>query len=348
MKSRIIQLSAGFLAGDAISNEMIAIDNYFSKKNYNSFMFASNIGKFNNLKTVRRLYKYRMNSNDILIYHHSIHSSILKKIEKLPVKKILIYHNITPYSYFEPYSIELTHFLKKGREELGKMRNLFDVSLADSTFNANELLKLGFQNVKVMPILYEFEKLKKFNKFKEKKKRIIFVGRIVPNKKQDDLIRFAAVFKKYITNQFEIELIGYCPKELLLYKEELERMIKYYDLKENVKFSNYVDEECLFKKYSNADLFLSMSEHEGFCVPLIEAMFYDIPILAYKSSAIEETLDGAGILFKEKDYARIVLMAEKLLFDDKFRQIIIDEQRRRIVKFQQSNYVKMIEDEINI
>ena len=345
MKNRIIQFASGFIAGDAISNEMTAIDNYFSKKGYETGIFAS-FTAGSNEKKVKKSYKYVPEKNDILIYHHSIHSGLVEKIKKFDVKKVMVYHNVTPHHFFELYDFKMSHYLKKGRDELAEMKDLFDKNLAVSRYNASELEALGFSKVSVVPIIYDFSNLKKSAKKKSAIKNILFVGRIAPNKKLDDLIRFAAIFRLMVTDSFKLTIVGYAPRELSLYKEELDRMVDYYDLAKHVVFSGFVSDAELQNLYSQADLFLSLSEHEGFCVPVLESMYFAVPVLAYECGVFKETLDGAGVLVKEKDFGRIALMAEKLLYDDGFRNSILEGQNQRIARYLELDPASLIEKEI--
>lgn len=339
---RIIQFSAGFNPGDAISNEMLILKSYFLEIGFDGEIFSENIGK--NTKGLASKFKsYRNREGDFIIYHHSIHSAVFEFVNSIPSPKALIYHNVTPSHFFEPYDLKLTHYLKKGREELIELKEKFQLYFADSKFNQQELLDLGFSSVQVLPIIYDFGRLlKKEISKKEDTKNIIFVGRIAPNKKQDDIIKLAKVLKDHFLTNFKIHLVGYCSRELELYKEELNSLIQLFELENHVFFSDFIDDERLAEHYQNADLFLCMSEHEGFCVPLLESMYYDVPILAFDAGAVKDTLDGAGILFKEKDFPTICECILKILSDKEFREKILVTQRERLDRFQKGNFTSII------
>lgn len=348
MNKKIHQFSAGFNPGDAISNEMIAIKKILKDKlNLLGEIYSENIGAIDS-KVCKKFKSYKYHKNDIIIYHHSIHSSVLEYIIEIPVPKILIYHNVTPHHFFEPYDLKLTYYLKQGRNELSLIKNKFNSYLADSEYNSLELLREGITDIKVLPILYDFNKFKKKPKPTENnsKKKIIFVGRIAPNKKQDDLIRFAKVFCDNYSKDFEFRMIGYCSKELEIYNIELLKMIEYLNLQEHIFFSNFVDDNQINTLYQEADLFISMSEHEGFCVPLLEAMFHNIPIIAYNAGAVKETLKGSGILIHKKDFVIISELAYRLLYEPEFREKIIRKQDLRLQEFINYNNASVLVDEV--
>ncbi|MEM7179417.1 MAG: glycosyltransferase family 4 protein [Spirochaetota bacterium] len=333
----IHQFSAGFNLGDAISNEMIAIRQILKKLGYSGEIYSENIG-VNATRISKKFHSYKPARNDLLIYHHSIHSSVLDYILKIPVPKILIYHNVTPHHFFESYDLKLTYYLKKGREELLQMRGQFSAYYADSDYNKRELLSIGYENVKILPIIYDFSKLNQLEDRKvSAKKRILFVARIAPNKRQDDLIKFAKIFYDYYYQDFELNLVGYCSHELESYKVELQSLVEAFDLQDIVKFSDFVDDRTVNQFYQYADLFVTMSEHEGFCVPLLEAMYHRIPIIAHNAGAVKDTLAGSGILFYKKDYLALCEMAYKVLFDDEFRDAIVSMQNEKLELFIQEN-----------
>ena len=342
MKGRFVQFSAGFNLGDAISNEMLSFKNKFSSLGYKAEIYSENLGTYTRFYA-KKYTEYTFRKNDIIIYHHSIHSKIFNFIKDFPCKKVLIYHNVTPHHFFLSYDLKLSHFLKKGREELKDMKSYFSYSFADSEYNLTELKELGFKNTHLLPILYEFEKFDSVQNRTIKSneiKKILFVGRIAPNKKQEDLIRIAKILKEFYSIKFRIDLVGYCSKELESYKKELEALIKIFQLEEVVYFSDFITDKKLIQYYSEADIFLCLSEHEGFCVPLIEAMYFDVPVIAYSAGAVADTLNGAGILFLKKDFKLIAEMIYKLITEKDFQEKIIKGQRFRMQEYRENKCIE--------
>ncbi|RHX87603.1 glycosyltransferase family 4 protein [Leptospira stimsonii] len=327
------QFSAGFNPGDAISNEMLEIRNYLRELEYKGDIYSENIGA-SRLPFVKKYKTYNKSSKDILFYHHSIHSGIFDFLRSFRSPRILIYHNVTPHHFFESYDLKMSYLLKKGREELKEMKDRFDLVFAVSKFNQAELEALGFRNVEILPITYQLsQSILKTEKAVSPIKKILFVGRITPNKRQDDLLRLAYAYKTLYSDQFQFYLAGFSSRELFLYREELERMLDFYNLRKNVLITGFLSDNELNHLYQEADAFVSMSEHEGFCVPLIEAMVHKIPILAYAGGAVPETLNGAGILFKEKKFPDLAVLLHKILTDVDFKNQILNRQNLRLEEF---------------
>ncbi|PJZ62877.1 glycosyltransferase family 4 protein [Leptospira adleri] len=327
------QFSAGFNPGDAISNEMLEIRNYLRELEYKGDIYSENIGA-SKLPFVKKYKTYNKSSKDILFYHHSIHSGIFDFLRSFRSPRILIYHNVTPHHFFESYDLKMSYLLKKGREELKEMKDRFDLVFAVSKFNQAELEELGFRNVGILPITYQLsQETLKIQKPVSPVKKILFVGRITPNKRQDDLIRLAHAYKTLYSDQFQFFLAGFSSRELFLYREELERMLDFYGLRKNVLITGFLSDYELNNLYQEADVFVSMSEHEGFCVPLIEAMVHKIPILAFAGGAVPETLNGSGILFKEKNFPELAVLLDKILTDSEFKNRILLGQNQRLEEF---------------
>jgi glycosyltransferase involved in cell wall biosynthesis len=344
---KVHQFSAGFNEGDAISNLMIYLKNRFLEKNIPCEIYSQNIG-YSTGKLCKKFTSYRYSKGDIIIYHHSIHSKVfdfIKSISGSPTT-VLIYHNVTPAEYIISYDLTLAYYLQKGRDELSLMISFFTYNFAVSNFNKNELLQIGFKNINVLPIPLNLSLLTKKNKTNKEEFSIVFVGRIAPNKKQTDLIKIAKILVNY-NFPFKLTLAGKTARELESYKYELDTLIKYFNLDKNVEFVDCLDQDCLSNVYSNADLFLSMSEHEGFCVPLLEAMYYKIPIMAYNSSAISETLGNGGILINEKKYEYIAELIYTIQTNPSMKNKLLKMAENRFAHFSSIDSFQILFDRIS-
>ncbi|EOQ97386.1 glycosyltransferase, group 1 family protein [Leptospira wolbachii serovar Codice str. CDC] len=338
----IHQFSAGFQLGDAISQEMLEIKRLLSKEGYHGKIFAENVFSYDR-KYAEKLTKANIKPNDVLVYHHSIHSEVLNFVLKFPNRKILIYHNVTPEDFFSGYDLKFSYLLRKGREDLEIIRDQFHHSFAVSNFNLAELKEIGFKHVRLLPLHLNFQKWKDVPKDPKSKSftqpSFLFVGRIAPNKRQDDLIRFARTWKSKMGNQFSMRMLGFCNPNQQSYMDELNFMIHHLDLTEEVKIISYVDERMLKKIYSESNIFLSMSEHEGFCVPLMEAIFFHLPVVAFAAGAVPETLDQSGILFESKDFESLVPLVDSIFKDSDFRNSIIYSQNLRLNEYLESTSI---------
>ena len=320
--------------GDAVSSDVIAIRDVLQKKGYESNIYAKLIHP-KVIKQAKHLSLYHGNSSNIVIYHFAgAGRNVTDFVKKLPERKILIYHNITPAEYFYNYDDVLYDLCSRGRKELASLSRYIEIGLGDSTFNCLELEKLGFKCTSTLPILINFKKYEVFDEELDSKlkqdgnKKIIFVGRIAPNKKQEDVIKTFYLYYKYINESSTLYLIG--RKEITPYVEQLKELVETLGLSENVVFTGVLSDKGLNTYYRNADVFLCMSEHEGFCVPLVESMHFNLPIIAYNSSAISETLGNSGILLNEKDYVFTAELLDVLTEDNLYRESVIKNQRKKL------------------
>ncbi|MBV6623527.1 MAG: glycosyltransferase [Rivularia sp. (in: Bacteria)] len=329
----IHQLLPNLAYGDAISNHALAIRDYLRKCGYKSDIYVrylderiANQAKIFNRKAI--------NDKAGLIYHHSIGSELTEYAISHSAPKCLIYHNITPAKFFEPYRPEFAKILEKGRTEFKQLAKYFSLSVGDSAYNAKELSENGFSQPGVLPIIVDPSKwdisadIELMHKLQDGKINLLFVGRLAPNKRQDDLLK---AFAEYLTMDCNVRLvlIGYGEKNDPYYCY-LINLIEKLGIADFVLLPGQVNDAQLLAYYRTAHLFWSMSEHEGFCVPLVEAMWFDIPILAYKSSAVPETLGEAGLMFNSKDnVVEIAALAKLMIHDKSIASKVINAQRLR-------------------
>jgi glycosyltransferase involved in cell wall biosynthesis len=231
------------------------------------------------------------------------------------------------------YNDKLAYLCRKGREDLSIIKSDFYRSIADSAYNRNELVGIGYSNVEILPIIIDFKDLEgvipnpKISSKLEGKKNILFVGKIAPHKAQKDLVNIFYYYHKYIDSDSRLIMIGsYDGFER--YHNELCAQIETLGLSD-VIITGSIPFEDLIAYYRSADLFLCASEHEGFCVPIVEAMNFKVPILAYGSAAIPDTLKGAGIIFQRKrELYDVAEMMHLMLTDRGLRDRIIEKQNR--------------------
>jgi glycosyltransferase involved in cell wall biosynthesis len=253
----------------------------------------------------------------------------------------MIYHNITPYYFFEKKS-PLYTLCKKGIEYLSALSKKVEGAIGDSNLNSKALLEQNFKNVETIPLLIDTQKIidakwdyelfdKKADDF-----NIIFIGRVAKNKAQHDLIKIANIYRK-ISDHFKLYIIGGITE--LSYKNELQDLISKYNLEENVILTGKVSDKDLFAYYRSANIFLSMSKHEGFGIPLIESMLFNIPVIAYNSSNIKDTLNGGGILFNKKSYEYIASTIHIIRTNRALRRAILETQTKAIKAYNHNEIV---------
>jgi glycosyltransferase involved in cell wall biosynthesis len=261
-------------------------------------------------------------------------------VRNLPDKKVMMYHNITPAEFFVGVSEHVYHLAKGGRKELASLSGCMDLCFCDSEFNRRELVALGYENVHVVPLLMDFSLLdipadtKIVSRYSDGWKNIVFVGRVAPNKKQEDAIRVFYYYKKYIDPRSRLFLVG-TSRQTPRYQVILENLVERLGLTD-VIFTGSVTQGKLVAYYRIAHAFVCMSEHEGFGVPLVEAMYHKVPIIAYEAGAVPEILGGAGVLVREKNHQAVAELLNLLLEDEEFRSEVIRGQDARVGYFRNS------------
>jgi glycosyltransferase involved in cell wall biosynthesis len=277
---------------------------------------------------------------DATIFHFALPSPMTAAFASLKGVRILQYHNITPAAFFAPYDAGLFRLAALGRRELATLAGRIDLALGDSEFNRQELESLGFARTGVMPIAVNTERITHAPPRPALERilsdgliNILFVGRIVPNKKIEDHIRLAEMYKRYIDSYYRFIFVGRYDG-LPRYYSQVRALIEQYEmLPDRFWFTGPVPDEDLAAFYRWSDAYVSLSEHEGFCVPLVEAMAADVPIVAYAAGAVPETLGGAGILFTPKDLEVAAELLGSVVYDRDVRERVLDGQRRRLQDF---------------
>lgn len=337
-KSRVIQLTPTLSYGDAVSNDVFAMNEVLTKLGVENYIVALNIAK----KVAGRAVpfkKFIAQKSDIFIYHMSIGNELSDYVVAADVKrKLMVYHNITPAHFFDGVS-HLNLPCRKGREELLRLAGCIEFALCDSDYNKEELDDLQYKATATLPIVFDKteylatppseEILKEYGE--DGYTNILFVGRIAPNKKQEDIIQSFHLYNKYINPKSRLFLVG-AVVTTELYMNALKAYIHENEI-ENVFFSGHVSFPDILAYYRTADVFLCESEHEGFCVPLLEAMTFDVPVVAYASTAIPYTMGGSGILFTEKDPRLVAELLHLVTTDEALRQKVIEKQRERLAYF---------------
>jgi glycosyltransferase involved in cell wall biosynthesis len=290
-------------------------------------------------------------SGDITIFHFALPSPMTAEFAALNGVRVLQYHNITPAAFFAPYDPQLFRLASLGRQELRSLVGRVDLALGDSEFNRQELEALGFSPTGVLPIAVDTDRITGAPRSPALETilgdgliNILFVGRIVPNKRIEDHIRLAELYKRYVDSYYRFIFVGRYDA-LPRYYNAIRALIgQYRMLPDRFLFTGAVTDEDLAAYYRWADVYVSLSEHEGFCVPLVEAMAADVPVLAYAAGAVPETLGGAGVLFDPKDLEFAAEMTGTLVYDRAVRTRVIEGQRRRFADFAPARIEKQVGD----
>jgi glycosyltransferase involved in cell wall biosynthesis len=325
--------------GDAIGDSARRVREMLRRQGYVSDIFALTIDD-DLREDVRPFSDPDATRGDATIFHFALPSPMTARFATLDGARVLQYHNITPAAFFAPYSAGLFRLAALGRQELASLVGHVDLALGDSEFNRAELEALGFDPTGVMPIAVDTSRITDAPRRPALEKilsdgliNILFVGRIVPNKRIDDHIRLAEVYKRYVDNYYRFIFVGRYDGVPAYYAQVRALIDEYRMLPDRFWFTGPVPDEDLAAFYRWADAYVSLSEHEGFCVPLVEAMAADVPVLAYAAGAVPETLGGAGLLFAPKDLEVAAEMLGLLVYDRPLRDRVLEGQRRRLRDF---------------
>jgi glycosyltransferase involved in cell wall biosynthesis len=291
---------------------------------------------------------------DITIFHFALPSPMTHAFTSLRGIRVLQYHNITPAAFFAPYDAGLFRLAALGRDELRSLRGHVHLALGDSEFNRRELADLGFEQTGVFPIAVNTERITHGAPRPALEKilgdgliNILFVGRIVPNKRIEDHIRLAEMYKRYVDSYYRFIFVGRYDGVPRYYAQVRALVAELRMLPDRFWFTGPVPDDDLAAFYRWADVYVSLSEHEGFCVPLVEAMAADVPVLAYAAGAVPETLGGAGVLFEPKDLELAAEMLGMLVYDRPVRDAVIAGQRRRLEDFAPARVEQRLKDALD-
>lgn len=349
----IHQFTAGFAPGDAISNEAVVFRDIFRRRGYRSEIFSETRNVNKTLRgEIRDAADYAAGSSpdDLVLLHLSIGSEVNDIFKTLPGRKAVLYHNITPPHYFEFINSQTAAHLKRGRMQAAALAGVADVNMADSLFNAHELTTMGYRGVSVLPIVLNLDNLTRdidrtaSDLFNDGLRNIVFVGRCTPNKKIEDLIRVFAFYQKTIEPRSRFIHVGSIAGAER-YHALLSTMIKELHLR-NFVFTGSVPQPVLNACYQRAHAFLCMSEHEGFCIPLLESILHGVPVVAHASAAIPETLDGSGILLDERRFDVAAEALHRVIADPALRAAVIAGQNERLLRYRQRNLENELQEHL--
>jgi glycosyltransferase involved in cell wall biosynthesis len=281
-------------------------------------------------------------SADLLLYHLAIGNWVGDFVHDQPGRLLVDYHNITPIEYFQGWNPEITHGLVWGRRQLVELAGRAELGLADSAFNAGEMTRAGYRETAVVPILQDYANFERVadaeaacvlqaRKAAEGGSDILFVGRISPNKAQHDAIKAFSVYRRIYDPDARLHFIGGQTSDR--YLQALLDFVAVLGLEGSVHFPGAVSDGVLAAHYHVADVFACCSEHEGFCVPLLEAMYHRLPVVTVAHAAIPETLGDGGVLLPRFSPGAMAAALDRAVADPETRAVLIEAGQRRLASF---------------
>ncbi len=357
---KIVILSPSIVDHDAVTNDVVFQSRFLQSLGLNVSIYSSNdaLQERGTLKFINKsqLSKIVAQPNNILIYHQSILWDEGKEvITSANCHKILKYHNITPPAFFADYNQNFFNVTKSGREQTDYYikNDSFDILTADSFFNASEINEN--QQVTVIPPYtklddFDFTQmnldlLKKQIDFDGVK--VLFVGRFAPNKGVHHLIKVIESYRFVYDQNIKLTIVGSIDPQLKSYFEFVRNLIEESGVSNNIEIKDKVNFEDLVTHYNSSDVFLLCSEHEGFCVPVLEAQKVNLPIIAFNSSAVPETMGPNQLILHEMNYTKFAVAINQIKNNLNKKILLTEQGRENLKRFDREVINKKLEETIN-
>lgn len=326
-------------ASDAVTHHALALQGVLADDGP-SEVYAHHVEK-SLRERVRNLTEFpRAGDEGLVVFHASIaEPAVTRFLDSRPERVVLVYHNLTPPEFLAPYDPERARLLEDAREIVVSLRDRVVLALGDSAFNAAELVALGYAEARVSPLVLDLEALLAVTAADEITPElrehegpvVLFVGQMAPHKRPDLLASAYHVLRTYLRPDCALLMVG--PTRLDRVRAAIERFLAELHLP-SWALRGEVSPEVLAACYRRADAFVTLSEHEGVCVPLIEAMTFELPILARRFAAVPETLGDAGLLLAPEDGPAVIAEAlAELLENESLRLDLVARGRERRAAF---------------
>jgi glycosyltransferase involved in cell wall biosynthesis len=335
----IHQAVAAFVGGDAIGNFAQQIQRGLQTLGFESGLYAASVEPSKRGQALRMGNHLRDAPRDGgLIYHHSIGSPLTEYVAQWPGPRLMIYHNITPGYFLRAHNPRFADLVDAGRRALPAMAGLFSLGVGVSEFNRRDLVDAGFERTAVLPIPIDVSMVRRAPRRdvwpKDRKPRgirLLFVGRMMPHKRPDLLVEWFAEQIVPADPAARLVLVGGLDDRFRRFNEELIHTVRACGGR--VRLAGRVGDDELIAWYRWADGFVSFSEHEGFMVPLLEAMATDTVVFARKTPAVAETLGGAGVIFDDAGPEMVGGLVREVLGDEDARRAVLVRQAARLKDF---------------
>jgi len=348
MSIAVHQFHSNSAYGDGVTNSMFYIQKILIDSGYCSEIYCSSIEQ-GTADRIRSFTEYDDNKNDIIIIHYSLGTDLDDWIANLRSPKILFYHNITPINFFAEGD-DLRRLVQSGRTQLAAWakEQIFVGQIAASDHSALELRRWGYDRIETISALVDLDRLRTHLWNREigldavGTKTLLFVGRICEHKNQLELVEMM----RYLA------AVSYVPTRLLLvggvspgdYEEKLLGAIEHHGVAAHVRLLGKLEDADVYGLYRRADLYVSMSLHEGFGMPLLEAMTFGLPVLARAAGSVAETLGEGGLILEERGSAREMAAAARLILEEPaLRMRILEAQRRSVERYERAVIVGALE-----
>jgi glycosyltransferase involved in cell wall biosynthesis len=340
--NRIDQVIPSLASRDAIGGHVVQLRDLLRSRGLQSDIYYGNAtpDRLEFGLPVSRLGD-RSSSGRVLLYQLSIGSGVADIFRERSERKFVNYHNITPAELLEAWIPAVGEEVRWGRSQLRDLAPVTEFAVADSVFNERELQTAGYQSTATVPLLIDLDSFGGLPdpvlaaRLAELKSHggadLLFVGKVSPHKGQHDLIKALATYRRLYDPEARLHLVGGAISDE--YRTAIERFAEELDLLEAVDIAGSVTHEELIAYYAASDAFVCLSNHEGFCVPLLEAMYHRLPIVAYTNTAVPETVQGAGLILPDKEPARVAAAIDRIIVDPQLRSVLATAAAQRVETF---------------
>lgn len=340
---QVHQFVESITPGDAISNHAIEIQHMMRSHGITSELYVHHATR--DMEHIAYLFsEYESKDPEtVLLFHYSIYSDAFRFFSMIPrVTKGMIFHNVTPPEYFPKGDPFRKSHIEAAYKQMWNFNEVFDFAIADSTYNKTVLRQHNFmKSITVIPPVINLDtkfgsyikKLKKNNKHRKpsrtkNRKKIICISQILHHKKQDDVIKVFDIYNRFFNRESDLYIIGgYYASDFYQHVEVLAKR------NTNVHLTGKISQEDLTSHLMTADCALYLSEHEGFAVPVVEAMYFGLPVIAYNAGAVAETMGSGGILIDSKDFFAIAEILNHLLETPSLAKEISTSQKEELTRF---------------
>ncbi len=300
----------------AVGNHAMGIHAALQNAEIDTAMFAETIRPdFRSLVQDIGEFASHLQTEDTVLYQFANPSPMADLLYEKPCRLIVNYHNVTPAHYFARWFPSTAAAISRARTQLARLSSVASAAIAVSEFNAEELISLGYRNVEVIPPIFSdtFYQEKQLIQKDQHIPSWLYVGRIAPHKNIHVLIHALDIYRRYYDSRAVLTIVGSC--DTPLYGKAVDELIDKRGLTDAVVFSSGVNLDALVEYYQSSTVYVSASEHEGFCVPLIEAMALGLPVIAVNAAAVGDTTGSAAKLVAHPDPFAIAENVAKLMGD---------------------------------
>jgi glycosyltransferase involved in cell wall biosynthesis len=330
------QFVVGAYQGDAVYNFSEILQRWLRVRGWESAIYAENI-QAELADRVLPYHTYQPASHqEMVLVHYSIGSPMLDYLLTQNLRFIVFYHNLTPAHFMANLNTQHSRLLQAGMEMLSLFSQQTIVALANSEWSRQDLARAGFGLTGVLPVPFDEEAYRQLPNqniltcFADAFTNLLFVGRLAPNKRIEDVLKVFYYYRQ-INRRSRLFLVGKPVSASCPYYAWLVDLVAQLQLTD-VFFTGHVPLTELLAYYKLADVYVSMSEHEGYGVPLMESMYFDVPVLAYQAAAVSETLGQSGVQVARKDFVLIAELIHQLITNRALRDGIIQQQQKRLKK----------------